>query len=173
MDNQNQTEQWKQIPGYDEYDVSSLGRVRSRKFGGERILRINTNYSKKGYRGIMLSKEGKVKMLQISRLLAQSFIPNPEGLPEVDHIDKDRTNDKLENLRWCTRSQNLLNTRKRSTNKSGIKGISRDKKSWCVRLTVNGKHYRKNFKEIGDAREYLRGLVDGLDIAEFYHNDAL
>ena len=165
----NQVEQWRAIEDFPEYEVSSWGRVRSNKFGGERILRPSTS-NPGGYRRVTLSKNDTQKTFKISRLLAESFIPNPEGLPDLDHIDRNVTNDRLENLRWVTSTQNNLNTRKYSNNTSGIKGISRNGKSWRVCLQINGRNHRKTFKDMHDAREYLRGLVDALDIAEHYYN---
>ena len=79
---------FKKIDGYPNYKVSNHGRVRNDKFN--RILkpRITTN----GYHKVDLYKNNKAKTHKVHRLVAITFIPNPDDKPEVDHIDKNRTN---------------------------------------------------------------------------------
>ena len=60
-----------------------------------------------GYLQVKLWKDGKDKKYMINRLVAQAFLPNPDNLPEVNHKDEDKTNNKVENLEWCTRAYNL------------------------------------------------------------------
>lgn len=91
---------WKDIKGYEGiYQVSNLGRVKSKRC----ILRPGNN---KGYMTVALSNYGKVKYFQVHRLVAQAFIPNPNNLPEVNHRDEKSTNNKVDNLEWCTPSYN-------------------------------------------------------------------
>lgn len=101
---QNTREQWKPIQGYeDRYAVSSKGRVMNLKTGRVLKNRINT----KGYRFITLCKgDGKPKQIGVHRLVAQAFIPNPLNLPQINHIDENKTNNNVENLEWVTASQN-------------------------------------------------------------------
>ena len=68
------------------------------------IMTHTTNCN--GYPCVMLRKDGVSKFVPVHRLVAKSFIPNPENKPEVDHIDADRTNCNLRNLRWVTRKEN-------------------------------------------------------------------
>ena len=172
MENQNQVEQWRAIEGFPDYDVSSCGRVRSRKNEEERILRPGTDPC--GYYRVSLSNDGKQSTCKVARLVAQAFLPNPDGLSQVDHVNHILTDNRVENLRWVNPIQNQLNSKKPSNNKSGIKGISRvNRNSWRVQLRVKGIKYNKTFKDMLEAREYLRGLVDALDIAEFYFNPDL
>ena len=111
-------EVWKWIDGYENmYQVSNLGRVRSvdryvycevspnklqHLFG--KVLKIRTD--KKGYATVGLCKDGKQKVGKIHRLVAQAFIPNPLNLPQVNHIDGDKTNNNMFNLEWCDNSYN-------------------------------------------------------------------
>jgi hypothetical protein len=72
-----------------------------------------------GYYVIRINKKTET----IHRLLALQFIPNPENLPMIDHIDQNKTNNNLDNLRWCSKSTNEQNTTRRKTNTTGFKNI--------------------------------------------------
>lgn len=109
---------WKDIKDYEGlYQVSNLGRVKSlnhiRKNGK------NSKYMQKGkvlhkwisccgYYQVVLSKNGKVKRLTIHRIVAQVFIPNTLNKPQVNHKDGNKLNNCVDNLEWCTRSENQL-----------------------------------------------------------------
>ena len=100
-------EQWKtvEIDGvtYKDYEVSTKGRIRNVKTG--RILKQQK--TKIGYLQIGLPKDKKKKWFLVHRLVATAFIPNPHGLTDVDHIDKNRQNNCVENLRWLSHENNL------------------------------------------------------------------
>ena len=88
---------WCPIKGYESmYEVSDQGRVRSLKFGKERILKPIRNL--KGYLQVKLRKNGENKMCCIHRLVAQTFIPNPDNLPEVNHKAENKENNSVQNL---------------------------------------------------------------------------
>ena len=97
---------WCPIKGYEGlYGVSDQGRVRSLKFGKERILKQGRNNS--GYLQVCLCKNGEMKNYRIHRIVAQTFIPNPDNLPEVNHIDENKENNSVQNLEWCDRKYNI------------------------------------------------------------------
>ena len=102
-------EEWRDIKGYEgKYMVSNLGRVKSLNYnntGKEKIMKGRDNG--KGYLRVNLTKDGKVKTCRIHRLVAQAFLENPQNLPEVNHKDKIRTNNHVENLEWCTTKYNV------------------------------------------------------------------
>lgn len=109
-------EVWKDIQGYEGlYQVSNLGRVRhlpyTIKWGGKLehrpLKESNQHKNTGGYCIVVLSKNSKSKQFLIHRLVAQAFIPNPDNLPEVNHIDEDKTNNKVDNLEWCDRKYNI------------------------------------------------------------------
>lgn len=141
---------WKDIAGYEGlYQVSNMGRVKSlqkeRSNGksfyitDEKILKATKD--KEGYENVFLYKNKKFKVCKVHRLVAIAFIYNPKNKPEVDHINTIRNDNRVENLRWVTRSENLLNP------------LTRQKRSE-VRFS------RESKKKISDTRKVL-GLALG------------
>lgn len=129
-----QEELWRPIPEFEGYQVSNLGRVKGRKGW------ILKPYScKLGYKSVSLytSKTEYINK-RISRLVALSFIPNPENKPDVDHINRNVEDNRLENLRWVTKSENQLN---RAVCFGETKSICWDKghNAYKICITINGK----------------------------------
>lgn len=107
---------WKSVPGYERYQVSNMGNVRtlhyygktlSTKDNGVRILKRIINSS--GYPVVSLHNNGKQKQFFVHRLVAELFVDNPNGLPVVDHINTDKMDNRAENLRWVTVKDNVNN----------------------------------------------------------------
>ena len=109
---------WKAVPRYeDRYEVSSMGRVRSvdritphprnKTMSLPRKGRIlKWEFDKYGYPVVTLSKDAKTKTFKIHQLVALAFVPNPNNLPQVDHINAKKYDNRPCNLRWCTTQQN-------------------------------------------------------------------
>lgn len=96
---------WTDIDGFEgHYQVSVDGEMKSFHNGKERILKPGKNTN--GYLTVDLYKDGKRKTFLVHRLVAQAFIPNPDNLPEVNHINEDKTDNRVENLEWCSRKYN-------------------------------------------------------------------
>ena len=92
---------------YDNYKVSNLGRLidlNYRGTGKNKLMKPSKN--SRGYLHVHLSKNGKRKMFKVHRLVAETFISNPDNLPEVNHKDEDKTNNSVENLEYCTHEYN-------------------------------------------------------------------
>ena len=112
-----------------------------------------------GYYIIDLTKDGIPKQTTIHRLLAIQYIPNPNNLKMVDHIDRNKTNNCLENLRWASSRTNNLNMGK--TPKSGHHNIYVDSYNQViVNIRVNGKRINKRFYELKDAIAYRDKIIE-------------
>ena len=88
------------------YEISNLGRLKNTKTN--KILKSTTDSN--GYLGITISlgSRNKIKRVRIHRLVAEAFIPNPNNLPQVNHIDGNKQNNKVDNLEWCDNRYNQL-----------------------------------------------------------------
>lgn len=98
--------EWRSIANYeDRYYVNRDGEILSkcRKTPHLRKKKL----SRKGYYTVTLSKDDKAKTHYVHRLVAESFIPNPKNLPEINHINEDKLDNQVENLEWCDRSYNV------------------------------------------------------------------
>ena len=96
------------IQGFENYEVDELGQIwslpkKTRK--GVRMIKA-LKHPKTGYMYVDLCKDGKVKKFTIHRLVALNLIPNPENKDQVNHINGDKTDNRVENLEWNTRSEN-------------------------------------------------------------------
>lgn len=133
----------------------------------EKIMRLNNSGGGRAYCAVSLSKGKKAKTYLVHRLVAQTFIPNPDNLPEINHKDCDGHNNRIDNLEWCDRAHNInyadrtLKAMKASEKKiicietgviyeSGTKaakalGLQKSKISLCCngkRKTTGGLHWR-------------------------------
>lgn len=104
------SEVWKDIEGYiGKYQVSNLGHVKSidyRHTGKEQILRPGLG---NGYLTVALYRDGKPKTHCVHKLVAMAFIPNPDSRTCIDHLNGIRTDNRADNLRWCTHKENNNN----------------------------------------------------------------
>lgn len=109
-------EYWRPVPGYPLYEASSWGNVRSRDHTVIRKGRLTWIRGKElkqktdhGYKTVMVYAGGKHsgKNMRVHRLVALAFISNPENLPFINHKDENRTNNRPENLEWCTHEYNV------------------------------------------------------------------
>lgn len=149
-------EVWKDIKGYEGlYKVSNTGKVKSFQRNREKFL--SDKYYENGYLRASLSKNKKKKKVLIHRLVAETFIPNPENKPEVNHIDGNKRNNNVSNLEWCTRCENVNHAWE-----TGLNEEHREKLSKTAYKTVNKyKLWEKNRKPV------IQMDLDGNFIREF------
>ena len=132
--------EWKQIQGYENYEVSNEGQVRNKKTG--KILKPAKNNC--GYLQVILYKDNKRKSFLIQRLVADVWIPNPDNLPEVNHIDENKEDNRVENLEWCTRQYNMsYGTRGKRQSKT------QSRKVYCVELDQTFNSIKEAERETG------------------------
>lgn len=155
---------WKDMHGFEDlYEISSYGKVRSK----DRII-TDKNGVKKHYKSRLLKlqyknirgstcpriqvnlyKDNKAFSKTVGRLVALTFIPNPNGLPQVNHIDEDPTNDKVDNLEWCNARYNVnYGTRNERANKAKYKRVKMYDKNF---------NYVKTYESIKQAADDIGG----------------
>tara|TARA_R110002012_G_scaffold152074_2_gene312009 strand:- start:19 stop:462 length:444 start_codon:yes stop_codon:yes gene_type:complete len=133
---------WVNIPDTKHY-ITRCGKVRKIIKSGK-VMYLKGSVGSCGYRNITINK----KHYKLHRILGKLFIPNPENKPCIDHINRIRTDNRLENLRWATRSENNYN--------KTMKGcISKNNKSWRASIyDLNSKKITKTFKKKKDAEKW-------------------
>ena len=128
-----------EIVGFPNYLIYEDGRVYNQKYN--RFLKQCVNSH--GYFHVNLRRDGKTKLCRIHRLIAQHYISNPENKPCIDHIDRNKLNNNISNLRWVTHKENMNNCSIGKNNKSGHINISYDKLTNLWRFQKKGYKYNR------------------------------
>lgn len=137
---------WKPIKGFEEeYLISNLGNLKSLKGKNPKILK--TYKEKHGYIKYVLTKRKKgviikYRSVRIHKLVAEHFIPNPNNYSEINHKDCNKENNKVDNLEWCTKSQNTIHAIK--NNLGVLKGVNKFNKNKCFKKYGYIYQYDKN-----------------------------
>ena len=131
-------EVFKTIVGFKNYEVSNMGNVRNIQFNRPVNQRINV----RGYQSVRLSNLNTCTTKQIHRLVAEMFLDNETNKKYVDHIDNNKLNNYLNNLRFATDKENAQNKSMSKNNTSGTKGVYQIKstKKWCAQITIDYIH---------------------------------
>ena len=154
---------WRDVVGFEGvYKVSSLGNVARVRNGSLRQLKKCPAGGKHNcdYLYVSLTHRDKVRFSSVHRLVAEAFIPNPEGLPQVNHKDEDKFNNCVDNLEWCTASYN---------NRYGTKiarGVEAMKKSNSKRIDKKLEKIMTSGKTVGEMLAELKKLMPNFDFEE-------
>lgn len=176
-------EEYKIIDEYPQYSVSNLGNIKHNKT--KKILKKNVD--RYGYYYVILSNNGVKKFFRIHRLVGLAFIINPENKLTIDHIDNNKKNNNVNNLRWATHEENYYNKKIYKNNNSGIKGVFFNKKNnkWKAYVCVNKKQihlgYYENIEDAKQIRQYKANYyyktftnscekLDEIELMEVYAN---
>lgn len=109
-------EKWLPIQGYEGlYDVSNYGRIRSHDYRKKGVTQILRTHASKGYYvKVGLRKDGKKRYFRVHRLVAIAFLPPPQsGQTQVEHVNCDKRDNRVQNLRWCSPKGNMANPQTR------------------------------------------------------------
>lgn len=132
---------WKDIENYEGlYQVSNLGRIKSfpRRYSRNKApIIMKQRIDHKGYLQLSLCKNGKEQNKKVHRLVAQGFIPNPNNLPQINHIDGVKTNNNVSNLEWCDNSYNQLHANRMGLNKHRLERVKEVCNKPVAQLTLN------------------------------------
>lgn len=134
------------IKKYNSYEVDSNGKIYR---NGKEIKGVLNN---KGYSRICMSENGKKQKIFVHRLVAFLFIPNPYNLPQVNHINGNKLDNRVENLEWCNNSQNQLHAIKNNLRKICPKG---DLNSRAKKIKMYNDNEEKIFNSLRSALDYL------------------
>lgn len=150
-------EKWKGVSGFNGYYVSNYGRVWSEK---QKKRFMSPTIIGSGYLRVKLRKDGRYFQKLIHRLVAEEFIPNPNGYQEVNHKDENKENNYVDNLEWCTRKYNNLYGKAGRERYEKMKITQRNSRNdmkavECLDLKTNIVLF--SFKSIGEAVRVLFG----------------
>jgi hypothetical protein len=153
---------WRSISGYENYQVSNIGRIKNTDTG-----KTLKNYlDNRGYYKVCLSREGSTKTFNVHQLVAEQFLikPNFDYKVIVDHIDRNKLNNVISNLRYVSISQNRINKNKILNTKSKFRGVYWDKvrEKWFARVIINNErlHLGRYEYEIDAARAYNKKVIE-------------
>ena len=150
-----ENEIWKDIEGFEKYQISSYGRVRSFKNKNPKILKPSKN-SSTGYYSVCLYKNKKLYNVTVHRLVGKSFLPNPENKPEINHLDANKSNNHFSNLQWVTAKQNTQHAWQtglcENVRKNAIKAHEVNKKP------IYSKKLNMRFESGVDAAKYIQSI---------------
>lgn len=144
------------------YHVTRDGRVFSLNYNrtGE-VKELKPCISDCGYNRVELWNNGTMKKVKVSRLVALIYIPNPNNKPEVDHINRIRTDDRVENLRWVTKSENALN-RGKYKKPNFPKNTKNSKPVRCIETGVVYPSTNEVQRQLGFSQGHISNCCNGI-----------
>lgn len=147
-------EQWKEVDGTDgRILVSDQGRVKSLLRDG-RILKPTTD--NKGYLRIKITLDRKPISYKVHRMVASAFVPNPNNLPQVNHINGNKTDNSFDNLEWVTNRENAAHAIRTGLWESVLQGAKRVNNSKRKAVTAYNGNQTMTFESVGDAERHFK-----------------
>jgi hypothetical protein len=178
MDN---LEIWRDINGYEgHYQVSNIGRVKSLARVVECRKNVLVNKKEKmlldwncgkGYRKVKLSKDSIEKSIRVHRLVAETFLGNPEAKSEVNHINGIKYDNRVENLEWCTSSENTkhaLNNKLKISQKGSEHGMSKLTEKDVLEIREIGRS--KGLKEVSKIYKVSESLISNVLLNKIWNH---
>lgn len=149
-------EEWRDCIGFrNKYQVSNLGNVRSLNYNKTGRIQLLSQTLSSGYLKVTMDNQTNF----IHRIVAKYFLLNPDNFPEIDHINRIKTDNRVENLRWVTKSLQAINRKARQT-KSGYNNISITAENYFrIDVRRQGLYCRKVFKTIEEAIQARDKLI--------------
>lgn len=162
---------WKDVKNYEGlYQISNIGRVKSIRTN--RILKSNLL---QGYPIVQLCVNNNRHTFEIHRLIANAFIPNPNNYPFVNHINEDRTDNRIENLEWCNQKMNVNHSKRKMFHKVNEEDYY-GSKYICIKKCCNkykNKTYIYSFYRVSIPRIKIDKVFSNYDDAFEYRNKCL
>lgn len=157
-------EEWKDVVGYKGiYKVSNTGKIINSN--GKIIKQFKDH---KGYLITQLSNNKKKKTVRVHRIVAYAFIPNPENKPQINHINCNKEDNRIENLEWCTNEENKAHAKLNGLCKSSPKGGKNKRSKKVIQYDLKGRFIQK-WDCINDAVRELK-LGSSSNISECCKN---
>lgn len=159
-------EEWKEIKGFENYLVSNLGNIKSKDWivktpNGLPCIRkgklLKPYLNKKGYLTCDLRNNNIRKIKKVHRLVAESFIANPENLSQINHKDGNKQNNNVNNLEWCNNSQNQLHAFKNNLQKGNFNHPN-------SKLTLEQVLYIKNNCKVGSKKFGIQTIAKKFNV---------
>jgi hypothetical protein len=146
----------KKIKGWDKYEITSDGRIFSLDYRRTReIKEMKPQINKCGYKIIILMNNGKYKHFRLHRLVSETFIPNKKNKPFINHKDGDKLNNNVNNLEWCSKSEN-----EQHAFRTGLKNHRGEKHNQSKLTEKDVKLIRKYVKNVGMTYPTISKLFD-------------
>ena len=155
-------EEWRDVLGFEElYQVSNLGNVRTVKRGEATVMSQKEHWN--GYLSVHLRNKGVERRASVHRLVAEAFIPNPDGLRDVNHKNGIKTDNRVENLEWLSHSDNMRHMYQMKEPKEPLikdEKIRKAVRAWaeavgteCVEITHSRSHFIRFMSYLADEDE--------------------
>lgn len=145
----------RKVKDYPDYEISEDGIV----FNIKTSHIVAPQLKKTGYYCVWLKNDKGRRLMSLHRILLEAFVPNPDNLPLIDHIDRNRLNNSLENLRWCTHAENCRNRNRHKSNKLGKHISNCNEPYYRIIIEDGGKRiYDKNFPKSKYSIKTIRSI---------------